>query len=229
MNTVQEIKDALGRITRGERQNISLWIAMLAADRAEDAAVFYDTEPEDSRLSVEKYLELEDEGGLHHEYADGVIYAMSSPSIAHGLIVGDLHVALYSRLRGTPCIPYLGNVKVRFKVNHADVVYCPDLMVACGRDGAGAQYLRFPKLIIEVLSPATERIDRCEKLMTYTQLDSVEEYVLVAEDVCEVTVHRREEGWTPQVLSDPEAVLEFQSIGLSLPLARIYERVALEA
>jgi Uma2 family endonuclease len=59
--------------------------------------------------------------------------------------------------------------------------------------------------------------------MTYRRIASVEEYVLVAQDELEVIVQRRAENWRPQLYAGREAMVEFRSIGLSVPLAQIYE------
>jgi Uma2 family endonuclease len=78
-------------------------------------------------------------------------------------------------------------------------------------------------ILVEVLSPSTEAIDRREKLLNCPQIPTVEEYVLVAQDSCEMTIHRRGERWVPQLLSIREGIAEFRSIELSIPLALIYE------
>jgi Uma2 family endonuclease len=119
----------------------------------------------------------------------------------------------------------MSDFKVRLEVNREDIFYYPDVRVACGRDGVERYFLRQPALIVEVLSPSTENIDRREKLLNYPQIESLEDYVLVAQETREVTLHRRAEGWAPRVVTAADAVVELRSIGLTLPLARIYEGV----
>ncbi len=84
-------------------------------------------------------------------------------------------------------------------------------------------YLRYPTLVVEVLSPSRENIDGREKVLNYPQISTVEEYVLIAQKTREVTIHRRAEDWAPRVVTAVEAIEEFRSIKFSLPLARIYE------
>lgn len=119
----------------------------------------------------------------------------------------------------------MADFKVRLEINREDIFYYPDVMVACQRVGVEHDYLRYPTLLVEVLSPSTENIDRREKLLNYPQISTVEEYVLVAQETREVTIHRRAEDWAPRLLTAPADVAEFRSIKLSLPLARIYEGV----
>jgi Uma2 family endonuclease len=98
-------------------------------------------------------------------------------------------------------------------------------MVACGREGTEKYYLTDPKLIVEVLSPSTQSIDQREKAFNYRQIPALEEYVLVSQDRCEVTIHRRLEGWEGLVIASPEGTAEFRSVDLSLPLSEIYRGV----
>ncbi|MBI4625361.1 MAG: Uma2 family endonuclease [Verrucomicrobia bacterium] len=119
----------------------------------------------------------------------------------------------------------MADFKVRLEINREDTLYYPDVMVACVRDGVEKYYLRYPKLIVEVLSESTEAIDRREKLLNYPTISTLAEYVLIAQDTREMTLHRREEQWRPVLLTMPDAPVEFRSIKLILPLAQIYEGV----
>ena len=95
-------------------------------------------------------------------------------------------------------------------------------MVACGPQ-ADDRFCTNPRLIVEVLSPSSECTDRREKALNYRQIPALEEYVLVAQRMAEVTIYRRSEHWAPLTLSSLEETAEFRSIELSLPLGQIYE------
>lgn len=84
-----------------------------------------------------------------------------------------------------------------------------------------------PTLIVEVLSPSTEMIDRREKKMNYLQVQTLEEYILVAQDCREVTIFRRATGWAGEIFTAPESLIEFRSVQQAMTLAEIYEDVAL--
>jgi Uma2 family endonuclease len=114
---------------------------------------------------------------------------------------------------------------LRLTVNADDIFYYPDVMVVCGQNDLQVRYLSEPRLVIEVLSPSTERIDRREKAYHYREAPSVEEYVLIAQHAPHVTICRRSEAWEIQILTSPQEAAEFRSVELSLPLERIYEGV----
>jgi Uma2 family endonuclease len=99
------------------------------------------------------------------------------------------------------------------------------VIVTCDRRDNDQRFVRHPKLIIEVLPETTERVDRREKFLTYTTIESLQEYVLVAQDKREVTVFRREAKWKAESVAGARAVLALASLGIKLPLAAIYEGV----
>ena len=76
-----------------------------------------------------------------------------------------------------------------------------------------------------MLSPSTERIDRREKALSYRQIATLEEYVLIAQDRPCIEFQRRCDDWRPTLATSLDSVATFRSIGLSLPLRQIYEDV----
>ena len=107
----------------------------------------------------------------------------------------------------------------------ANAFYYPDIVVRCNPDPLldDARVIDDPTLIIEVLSPSTEAIDRREKLAAYRRIPSVQEYVMVAQDQRSVEIYRRQGdiNWTYQAFTDDEAVT-LSSVGLTLAMASIY-------
>lgn len=222
MNTIQEIKDAIGRLDTYERADIAAWLSGGEAGglAVAEAAVAYDLT---SFMSVDEYLALELDSPLRHEYVAGFIRAMSGASRPHNHISLNLAAELRNHLRRGTCRIYMADIKVRIKAGHDEFVYYPDVMVGCARETESDYFLSHPKLVIEVLSPSTRMIDLREKLANYQRLGSVEEYAVVEQTIAEVTLYRRADGWTPQQLSGMEAVAEFRSVGLSLSFTQIYE------
>lgn len=227
MDTVKEIERAIERLSQAERRDIATWMDGfdLRDYRVEEPAAAYSVERKPRYLSVAEYLESEERTQERHEYINGAVYAMSGATERHSLVAGNLFAAFHAHLGSGPCKVHIADFKLRLEINREDVFYYPDIMVACGREGVEANYLRYPKLVVEVLSPSTESIDRREKFMNYRQVPTIEEYVLAAQRSPEVTIHRRKENWAPRLLTGPEAMAEFRSIELTLPLTQIYARL----
>ncbi len=178
-----------------------------------------------NRVSEAEYLEGEELAKVRHEYVAGEVFAMAGASKAHGTIALNMGAALRNHLRGKPCRTYIADMKVRVKRDAA--YYYPDVVVTCAvRDLAvdsPAHYLEAPSLIVEVLSDATERIDRSEKLRAYQQLDSLIEYVIINQDKQEVEIHRRNaSGWQRDILERND-ICQLQSVGIDLSIDQIYE------
>jgi Uma2 family endonuclease len=92
----------------------------------------------------------------------------------------------------------------------------------------GSRQLNDPFLIVEILSPSTERHDRRIKLPVYRQIESVQEIVLIASDGLYGELHRRSGAhWITDILRGGEARLVLTSVGLEIPLADLYEGIAL--
>lgn len=220
MSSIEEIKRAICNLSRFERDQIVYWACDLLPMVREPPAAY--AAAIRRFLSVEEYLALEEKSPVKHEYVAGEIFAMSGVSRRHSLITTNIGTEFGSHVRGGPCEVHIEAFKLRLRVDQADAFYYPDVMVACGREGVEDYYLRNPTLVVEVLSPSTELTDRREKALSYRQVRTLEEYVFVAQSHPEVTLHRRSESWKPIVLTSPDAAADFRSIGLSLPLARIY-------
>ncbi len=172
-------------------------------------------------ISVEEYLEGEKWSNVKHEYVAGQLNAMVGVSEPHSLIVSNLLVALHQHLRGGPCRVFASDLKVRV----ADNFYYPDLFVTCDPTDNHLYYKIQPRLIIEVLSASTEARDTLEKRVAYQSLESLEEYALVRQDKAEVQVYRRiSQGWEIESYAAGDRI-EFRSVGLSLPIASVFENV----
>jgi Uma2 family endonuclease len=233
MDTLENIKHALKHLSTDERDVIASWLQELGAtaDRnyrvEEPPSAYARAQPPllavDEYMTLDEYMKFEEQSSFRHEYVNGVVHAMSGPSLAHVRITGKLFFAFETHLRGRPCDPFVPDAKLLIRSERDEIVYYPDLVVACNREEWGTHYVCNPKLVVEILSPSTEHIDRREKAMTYRRVDSIEEYVLLEQDEHQVIVHQRAENWKPHMYTGPQAVAEFRCIGLSVPLAQIYE------
>lgn len=180
-------------------------------------------------ISAEEYLAGERVSQQKHEYLAGVIYAMAGTSIGHDRIANNLLGELRNQLRGGHrCEAFSSDVKVRIRSNGAEFYYYPDVKVDCGGAGDSSLFAEEPRVMFEVMSPDTERIDRGEKLANYQALPSLEVYALVDQFHIAVSAYRRSaSGWKMEFLTDKDHVLDLPGIGCALPLAAMYERTFL--
>ena len=173
------------------------------------------------------YLAGEELPGPRHEYIDGEIFAMAGASKTHGTIALNIGAAFRAHLRGTPCRVWMADMKVQVAVAHA--YFYPDVVVTCDpadfSPDAPQNYLTAPKVIVEVLSPTTEKRDRQEKWLAYRELPGLAEYVLIDQEQKWVEVYRRRGDYWTQEIAQQEETVHLESLELSLPLSEIYEDV----
>ena len=174
-------------------------------------------------MSVEEYLAGEKDSPVRHEYIDGQVYAMAGASDRHNRIALNLASRLNDHLAGGPCEVFISDMKLQ---NDEKIFYYPDVVVTCDPAGADAYYRREPRLIVEVISPSTERIDRHEKMAAYKNMDTLQEYVLVMQDHIWIEVHRREgDEWKLESYSQADEQVVFDSVGLRMSVEDIYRNV----
>ncbi len=222
----QAIQQAIRQLPRREREELAEWI-LNAPDTERAVAETALAYGGPRYLTVEEYLDLD--GGLtRYEYVAGQIFAMASPLNRHEMIVANLLGHFFKQLHGSPCRAWSSNAKVRLSVDREDIFYMPDVMVACGPftdTVLSEQYLTNPCVVVEVLSASTEAIDRREKALNYRRLPTLEEYLLVAQRSMAVTVFRRSENWSPQILTAPQDVFESRAVEVNIALADIYDGI----
>ena len=177
-------------------------------------------------MSVEEYLEAEKTSPVRHEYLDGEIYAMSGASRRHNSITINLLTNLSSRLRGGPCKVFVNEVKVRIQA--VNYFYYPDLVVTCDPDDNDDYFVTRPVLVVEVESPSTSAIDKREKSMAYRKIESLREYLMLAQNSISGEIFRRDENgdWSHEQLEGDQE-LRLESVDLSLRLSSLYEGVEL--
>jgi Uma2 family endonuclease len=175
-------------------------------------------------LTVAEYFQLE-ENDLDHryEYIDGDVYMMAGGSLDHDAIKSNVQNILHTLLRGGRCRVYSSDAKVQ--VSETRYLY-PDVTVTCSpQDRGKKQLIQAPRLVVEVLSPSTERRDRTTKMKTYRACPTVEEYMLVNTRFPMIELHRRENGkWVSSVFDENDEIT-LTSLGLHFSCADVYEDV----
>ncbi|MEM1416616.1 MAG: Uma2 family endonuclease [Myxococcota bacterium] len=175
------------------------------------------------KMSYADYLRFEETAELKHEYIDGLVVAMSGGTLEHARLAAKMIVLLANALENAPCTVLSSDGRVRIEATN-NARY-PDVSVFCGEAQVAsddAQGLANPRVLVEVLSPSTERDDRGTKFAHYRRLEALQEYVLVSQERASVEVFRRgEDGWTLREYG-PGDQAELASLGVQLPVDALY-------
>ncbi len=175
-------------------------------------------------ITVEEYLKLEVESVVHHEYIAGQAYATVTNTEKRKIMTGNILARLRGYLLGKNCRVFSSEMKV--KIEALDVFYHPDIFVTCDPSDREKLFKVNPSLIVEIISPETERIHRNEKLMNYQQIKSLEEYVLISETEQKVDIYRKynHQTWFLEKLIITD-IMKLSSVGLEMAIADVYEDV----
>jgi len=175
------------------------------------------------KIAPEDYLVAENEAATRHEFIDGAVYAMTGTSDRHNMLASAFLVSLFSHLPSR-CQVFMSDMKLRIRDQGATFYYYPDVFVSCAADDRASHHREKPVLIIEVLSPSTDRIDRAEKFRAYTSIPSLMEYVLADPAAPHVEVYRRHTGWSREDFGSG-AQVRLVSVELDVAVDALYRRL----
>jgi Uma2 family endonuclease len=182
--------------------------------------------------TVEEYLELEKASTVKHEYFQGEIFAMSDAAFNHNLIFSDVFGLLFSKLKGSKCIPFGSDMRMNIPKN--TLFTYPDISIYYN----GLTHSEFddetailPTVIIEILSPSTKNYDRGKKFNLYKDIPSLKEYIMIDSESVSVEAFYidGEKNWKLNEYKKITDVLTFVSMGFDVTLADIYNHVSFNA
>lgn len=178
-------------------------------------------------LSPEEYLALERQAEFKSEYIDGVVYALAGGTPRHSLVAVNITTSLSVQLRGRSCRVYNSDLKVT--TPNLQRYFYPDVSVVCGETGVvddQEDVVLNPILIVEVSSESTTAFDRGKKFLSYQQIDSLQEYILVSQDEVLVEGYARQgnDTWLYTKVAGLEGVLTLSSVNCELALKDVYDK-----
>ncbi|MGI9280854.1 MAG: Uma2 family endonuclease [Endozoicomonas sp.] len=176
-------------------------------------------------ISVENYLAEEQESEVKHEYVNGYIYAMVGSSRRHNLLNVTLTTLFKMHLTGTGCQVFASVMKVKAGASTDDIFFYPDVVVSCSSNSQNPYIEEEPKLIVEILSPSTEKYDRLAKLDAYTKISSLEEYLLVDQNDLKIDLYQHDKGQWKLTRYSQGDELHLSSIDYSVAVSTIYQDV----
>jgi Uma2 family endonuclease len=181
------------------------------------------------RMSLDEFLRWDDGTDTRYELIDGIPVAMAPPAEAHRILALRLGSRIDAVLQSRrPCNAQIEPGVVR--PDRADSYYVPDIPVTCQPNEPGRQAMVAPILLVEILSPSTERNDRRLKLPAYQGIDSVREILLIDADSYHAEVYRREnDHWGIELVRGAGVTLFLASVGLRVSMSELYDGIALAA
>jgi Uma2 family endonuclease len=180
-----------------------------------------------SRFTPEEYLAIERKADRKSEYVNGCRFAMAGASREHNLIALNVGREISQQFKDRPCEAYVSDMRV--KVSETGLYTYPDVVALCGEprfEDAKLDTLLNPMVIVEVLSESTEAYDRGDTFAHYRRLESLTDYVMIAQDRVRVEHYVRQgRQWVLTEISDPNGVLQLSAIHCRVALSEIYDKV----
>jgi len=179
----------------------------------------------ESRISESDYLDGERISEIKHEYIDGVVYAMAGASTKHNVISRNILTEFSNHLKQkkSSCYTFSSDMKVKISDVSTRFFY-PDVMVVCDINNDNDYFQNSPVIIVEVLSKSTRKNDFTIKMMSYFNIPTLEEYVLIEQDICQVQVYRKKDHWQSTTYF-PGDEINFVSIDAPISVEDIYYQV----
>jgi len=184
------------------------------------------------RMSEAEYLEFEEQSDIKHEFRKGWVYAMTDASVRHNVITGNTITQLNIQLSGKKCS--VSTSDTRIHIPHKGTYRYPDISVFCGAPefvDNRVDTIANPVLLVEVLSPSTAVTDYNEKQEEYTQIPSLQAYLIVSQHTPKVEwLLRYDSGkWLYDVVSGSAGALSGEislpQFDVTLKLSDIYRNI----
>jgi Uma2 family endonuclease len=172
--------------------------------------------------TYEEYVAYERDSERKHEFESGEIFATAGGSPRHSALASRISAAL-ENTRPPGCTAFQSDMRIRVLAT-GRATY-PDASIVCGplelddADRSGTTITN-PTLVVEVLSPSTEDVDRGSKWRDYQLIPSLQEYVLVSQD-SRVETYRRLTTGTWEYLDVRDGIVDLVS-GAALDLSVLY-------
>ena len=183
-------------------------------------------------MTEAEYLAFEESSQEKHEYVGGYVYAMSGGTAKHSAITMNVGRLLGNHLDDGDCTVHSPDLEVYIAARQA--FRYPDISVVCGDPifvEGREDVITNPILLVEVLSPSTAKKDHHDKLHEYTQIPTLHDYLLVAQESPGIELYSRQQEtglWTYQHITGLESDIYLPSLDCTLALSKVYRNVRWE-
>jgi Uma2 family endonuclease len=184
----------------------------------------------DKLYSLEEYLRREERNVYKSEFFNGQIIRMAGGKIKHNLIAGNIFTAIKIAVKNLSQNFLALNSDQKIYIPNKEIVVYPDALIISEKPeyyNNRKDLITNPLLIVEVLSKSTRGYDKGEKFMHYRTIPSFKEYVLIEQDEPKVEIWFRaeENTWRITTITDNDALIQLDSIGISISISDIYENI----
>ena len=177
-------------------------------------------------MTIAEFLSWQANQEQLFEFVDGEPVAMAGAKIRHDRVTGNAFSEIRRQLRAhsSPCDAFTSDIGIHTPMGR---IRRPEVSVLCPPFDEEAMTSDSPRLVVEVLSESTERVDRLVKLDEYKAIKTLD-YVVIADPTrVEVGFWFRDadRAWGNRIFHEPGAVIDMPGLGLAITLATLYERV----
>ncbi|MFH5806710.1 Uma2 family endonuclease [Alienimonas sp. DA493] len=179
----------------------------------------------DVRLTEAEYLRIErnESEGQRTEFSQGELLPMAGESELHIDLAKAIERAFDDLIAGRPMKTFRSNMRLRVadgRFRYPDVMLTPRPPEML--DGE-QDTVTNPLVLVEVLSPTTEAVDRGAKLEEYRTIPSLTDYLLVSQEEPSVDHYTRlsETEWKLVTYAGPDAAVPVTGVG-DLKLGPLY-------
>ena len=181
------------------------------------------------RMTEAEYLAFADQQDIKYEYRDGYVYAMVGGTANHSIITVNTSTQFNVQLSDKNCT--VTSPDLRVYIASKQTYRYPDVAVFCGEmnylHDDRRDTLTNPIVLVEVLSPSTAQTDYNEKLTEYTQIDSLQAYLLISQDTPKVERFLRAESgqWLYDYALGLDSQITVPPVDCTLALSALYNKV----
>lgn len=176
-----------------------------------------------SRMTIDEFLAWDSGDDLPYELIEGWPVAQSAPTRSHGRMDVNIGASLKQGLKqaGRPCVVESGSA---LRIDKRWTVRAPDLLVRCGPDRQTAE---MPLLAVEILSPSNSASEMARKRDDYASV-GIQQVLELDQDEARALLWQVDgDRWIVETIRGLGASIMLDSIGVTIPMAEIYEDVEL--
>ena len=186
-------------------------------------------EPEPKKWTLDAFLAWQDKQERRYELVNGAPHRMrAGTENVHDDIVVNILAQLGTQLRGSGYRPFTGDGGAQTLPGQ---IRRPDIGVDCGRRDPNGYTAEAARVIVEVLSPTTRDFDTFGKFAEYKIIPALERVLFVDPNLAEVMVWSKDSdgAWAKTICEGLDTTIALPEIGVTLPMAEIYDDVVFPA